>query len=326
MTISAEVKQKASKKECVYLRKTVLVIITLIFTVIIAGCANNNNRTYIDFERAEPLTKTHENNDESQRPIRIAIATVISPNETIEYYRDIARYISKQIDRPTVLIQRKTYEELNMVMSNGDADIAFMSTGAYSAYRGLNEIELLAMVEYENSMFYDAQIIVHKDSDIHSIEDLKGRSFAFTDPLSYSGHMSVLQLLKGKNTRPEKYFSRYIYTYSHDKSIWAVANKAVEAASIDSMIYKYGVANSQELIDKIRVITTIGPNPTGPVAIRGKISSEQKEQLRQVFLNMHKDNEILPSLKGLLIDCFVEPNAEYYQPLQRIYDQTGGIT
>lgn len=307
------------------MRKTALIGMIIIFMLILVSCANDKG-VYINFERSQPMVKTEQPNDESQRPIRIAIATVISPNETIEYYRHIAHYIAKQTGKPTILVQRKTYEELNMVMSNGEADIAFMSTGAYCAYRGLTEIELLAMAEYDNSTFYDMQIIVHKDSDIHSLDDLQGKSFAFTDPLSYSGHMVVMQLLKDKNTRPEKYFSRYMYTYSHDKSIWAVANKATEAASIDSMIFKYGMADKKDLVDKIRIIHTTGPNPTGPVVIREKINAEQKEQLRQVFLNMHKDLQMTPSLKGLLIDCFVMPDDAYYRPLQKIYDQTGGIT
>lgn len=305
------------------MRKTLLIIMLLACMLTVVSCTNNQG-VYINFERAQPITKGQQTNDEDQRPLRIGIATVISPNETIEYYRNIAQYISKQIGRPTVLVQRKTYEELNMLMSNGEADIAFMSTGAYCSYRGLTEIELLAMVEYDNSTFYDMQIIVHKDSNINSLDDLQGKSFAFTDPLSYSGHMSVLQLLKDKGTRPEKYFGRYIYTYSHDKSIWAVANKAADAASIDSMIVKYGIAN-KDLLDKIRVIKTVGPNPTGPVAIREKMSSEQKEQLREVFLNMHKNPQMLPSLNGLLIDCFVVPDDNYYRPLRKIYDQTGGI-
>lgn len=307
------------------MQKTFWLGMLMAFMLILAGCTNHKE-AYINFKRSQPVAPPHVANDEDQRPLRIAIATVISPNETIEYYRDIAQYISQQIGRPTVLMQRKTYEELNMLMSNGEADIAFMSTGAYCAYRGLTEIELLAMVEYDNSTFYDMEIIVHRDSNIYSLEDLQGKSFAFTDPLSYSGHMAVLQLLMDKNTRPEKYFSRYIYTYSHDKSIWAVANKAVTAASIDSMIFKYGVANNKDLLDQIRVIRTMGPNPTGPVVMREKINSEQKEQLRQVFFDMNKNAQIVPSLKGLLIDRFVVPDANYYRPLQKVYEKTGGIS
>jgi len=306
------------------MRKAALIGMFILCMLILVSCGKDKG-VYINFERSQPIVKNDHPYDENQRPIRIAVATVVSSNETIEYYRHIANYIAKQTGKPTILIQRKTYEELNMVMSNGEADIAFMSTGAYCAYRGLTEIELLAMVEYNNCTFFDMKIIVHKDSDIHSLDDLQGKRFAFTDPLSYSGRMVVRQLLKDRNTRPEKYFSRYIYTYGHDKSIWAVANKATEAASIDSMILDNEFLINRGLVDKIRVIHTVGPNPTGPVAIRSEIKAEQKEQYRQVFLNMHKDSQMTPSLKGLLIDRFVVPDAAYYRPLQKIYDQVEGI-
>lgn len=296
----------------------------LLFTVNLAGCMSNNT-PYIDFGKTQPIPHPNTYTDESSRPLRIVVATVISSHATIEYYRNVANHISKQLNRPTILIQRKTYEEVNMIMSNGDADIAFMSTGAYSAYRGLTQIEIIAMVNHKQTSSYNAQIIVHKDSDIMTQNDLQGKSFAFTDPLSYSGHIAIVDLLNKQNIRPEQYFSRYLYTYSHDKSIWAVANKVVDAASIDSMIFDYSQKAQPQLTENLRIISTIGPYPTGPVVVRSKLSSEQKKAIQHIFLTMHEYEEMHNSLNNLLIDNFITPNVELYKPLQKIYDQIGGI-
>ena len=285
----------------------------------------SNNTPYIDFGKTQPIPHPNTYTDESSRPLRIVVATVISSHATIEYYRNVANHISKQLNRPTILIQRKTYEEVNMIMSNGDADIAFMSTGAYSAYRGLTQIEIIAMVNHKQTSSYNAQIIVHKDSDIMTQNDLQGKSFAFTDPLSYSGHIAIVDLLNKQNIRPEQYFSRYLYTYSHDKSIWAVANKVVDAASIDSMIFDYSQKAQPQLTKNLRIISTIGPYPTGPVVVRSKLSSEQKKAIQHIFLTMHEYEEMHNSLNNLLIDNFITPNVELYKPLQKIYDQIGGI-
>ena len=285
----------------------------------------SNNTPYIDFGKTQPIPHPNTYTDESSRPLRIVVATVISSHATIEYYRNVANHISKQLNRPTILIQRKTYEEVNMIMSNGDADIAFMSTGAYSAYRGLTQIEIIAMVNHKQTSSYNAQIIVHKDSDIMTQNDLQGKSFAFTDPLSYSGHIAIVDLLNKQNIRPEQYFSRYLYTYSHDKSIWAVANKVVDAASIDSMIFDYSQKAQPQLTENLRIISTIGPYPTGPVVVRSKLSSEQKKAIQHIFLTMHEYEEMHNSLNNLLIDNFITPNVELYKPLQKIYDQIGGI-
>lgn len=282
---------------------------------------------YIDFNTTEPLDAENiqpRNGDE--RPLRIAIATVMSPQVTVESYRNIANYISKKLNRPTVLVQRQTYEEVNMLMSNGDADIAFASTGAYSSYKGLTPTEILAMVVHNQTSYYHVQVIVHKNSNFHTIDDLQGKSFAFTDPLSYSGHISIIEMLYERGLRPEQYFGRYIYTYSHDKSIWAVANKVVDAASIDSMIYDYLKVYHPELTDQIRVIKTIGPFPTGPVIIRSTMSSDQKEAIRNIFLTMHLNEEIQPSLNNLLIDYFIMPDPKNYELLQKTYEQFDGGT
>ena len=124
-----------------------IIFLSFIFLLFCTGCQNNPPISFIDFSKTTPITKNTTNNNDT-KPLKIAVATVLSPNVTISNYRNIAKYISEKTNRPTLLIQRKTYEELNILMSNGEADIAFMSTGAYSSYRGLNEIELLAMVAY----------------------------------------------------------------------------------------------------------------------------------------------------------------------------------
>ena len=68
-----------------------------------------------------------------EAPLRIAFASVISPIETRKSYQKMVDYIARELGRPAVLVQRKTYEELNMLLAGGEADVAFVSTGAYSS-------------------------------------------------------------------------------------------------------------------------------------------------------------------------------------------------
>ena len=299
-----------------------IIILSCIFLLLCTGCQNNPPISFIDFSQTTPINKS-DITTKDVKPLRIAVATVLSPNVTISNYRNIAKYISEKTNRPTLLVQRKTYEELNILMSNGEADIAFMSTGAYSSYRGLNEIEILAMVAYKKTATYFSQIIVHKDSNLISLSDLKGKTFAFTDPLSYSGHIAILNELHKYNSKPETYFGRYIYTYGHDKSIWAVANKVVDAASIDSMILEHAQKYTPWITENVKVISSIGPYPTGPVVIQKNMPTEMKNALKNTFLEMHDDSNNSDTLNGLLIDRFIEPQPEAYLPLIKDYQQVG---
>jgi len=294
----------------------------LFFLLFFSSSCKNSTTPYIDFSKpSENLAlSNHDNLD--QRPILIALASVVSPHETIGYYRKIADYVSKQTGRQAILVQRKTYAEVNMLLANGDIDIAFLSTGAYSSYRGMNEIELFVMAEHAGNSLYIPEIIVHKDSNIQTISDLQNKVFAFTDPLSYSGHMVMEEYLRQKNTVPEKFFKRYFYTYSHDKSLWAVATQVTDGASFDSQIYEYAKEKTPDLADKVRIITSMEPVPTGPVVISKRLKPEQKAQLLHIFLTMHEDPETAAALQHLVIDRFVIPTPALYEPLRKLYDRT----
>lgn len=299
--------------------RMVLFFASLCVLISTMGCSKSMD--YIDFSKTQDVMQVEKNQEKEQRPLVIAVASVISPKETINYYRLIAQHISEVTGYPTVLIQRKTYAEINMLLSNGEADMAFLSTGSYISYRGLNEIELLAMTELENESIYETDIIVHKDSDIYSLADLEGRTFAFTDPLSFSGHLVIENVLHQQNTTSERYFKRYFYTYNHDKSLWAVANHIADAASVDSQIYQYAVIHKPEMTDQIRIIAALNPAPTGPVVVRQSLPAEQKEQLRETFLHMNQEPEVADAMQKLMIDRFVSPQPELYIPLKKIYDR-----
>lgn len=303
-------------------RRLCLSILAVLLILAVSGCYQQRSASYIDFRQPAPMPVRIAGPDAAQRPLLIALATVLTPQETISQYRQIADFVSRQTGHQTVLVQRKTYEEVNMLLANGDVDIAFLSTGAYSSYRGMNEIELLAMTEYEGTILYTAEVIVHKDSTATSLDDLQGKVFTFTDPLSYSGHMVIEEYLRKQAALPETFFQRYFYTYSHDKSLWAVANKMADGASLDSQILEYAKLTTPELYNKIRIIATIGAAPTGPVAIKKSMSAEQKEKLQAVFWAMHQDQATQQAMKKIMIDRFVKPTPELYEPLKKLYDRT----
>ena len=290
------------------------------------GC-HHDSAPFIDFNRTVGAAAASKGSpdDKIQRPVFIAIASVISPSETIGAYRQIAHFISEQTGRQTSLIQRKTYAEVNQLLANGDVDLAFVSTGAYCSYRGMNEIEILVMAEHSGNSSYTPEIIVHADSRIRSLRDLQGKVFAFTDPLSFSGHMAILDNLRKLNTVPEKFFQRYFYTYSHDKSIWAVANKVADGASLDSQMYEYVKWKNPDLIKDIRIIASLDPAPTGPVVIRKNLRPEQKERFRQLFLRMNAADELRGAFNTLMIDRFIKADPRVYSPLRELYDRASGI-
>lgn len=261
-----------------------------------------------------------------EAPLRIAFASVISPIETRKSYQKMVDYIARELGRPAVLVQRKTYEELNMLLAGGEADVAFVSTGAYTSYNGMIPLELLAMVQTDGTVFYQAYFIVNADSNITAFSQLRGRTFAFTDPLSYSGRLAVDYMLMDEyRTTPEQFFQRCFYTYSHDKSLWAVENKLADGAGIDSQIYDYAKKRDSRLDEKIRIIGVMKPTPTGPVVMRQDLPPETRQRLQEIFFHMDEDPEMAEAMRQVIIDKFVPPQPDVYNELKRKYRQREGL-
>lgn len=297
----------------------ILLCLVMIVSLLSSGCENIQG--HIDFSKTQAEEPSTESNttDNGVAPLRVAFASVMSPQETREAYQKLVDYISKELNRPAIVLQRRTYEELNMLMAGGDADVAFFSTGAYSAYKGMQPIELLAMVQTNGTTLYHTYLIVPASSDARSLDDLRGKVFAFTDPISYSGKIAIDFELMDRHTTVEEFFKRCFFTYNHDKSIWAVANHLADAASVDSQIYDFAVSKNPELLEQVKVITVLQEAPTGPVVIRSNMPEKEKNQIRNVFYKMSTVQELHPVMKKVVIDRFIPPKPEMYRPLREKY-------
>lgn len=294
----------------------IFISMTLIFvSMLCGGCDKSEGK--IDFSELQENSTI--NSIPEKTPLRIAFASVISPIDTRKSYHVLIDELSRQLDQPVVLIQKKTYEELNVLLANGEADIAFLSTGAYISYKGAYPIELLAMIKTNDTIFYDTYLITAKDSDIESFDDLYHKTIAFTDPASFSGKLVIDNILSSKNTTVEEYFYRYFYTYNHDKSILAVANHLADAASVDSQVYDYTLKKNPDIIKQIKIIDVLEKAPSGPIVIRKDIDKETKAKIQNILFNIHTVKNVKEALNKVMIDQFVVQNPELYENLKQKY-------
>jgi phosphonate transport system substrate-binding protein len=126
-------------------------------------------------------------------------------------------------------------------------------------------------------------IIARKDHGIRTVKDLGGKTFAFVDPSSTSGHLFPKAGLIKAGYNPDTYFSRAIFSGGHDASALAVQNGKVDAAAIaDAMV---DIAYSRGMLkqDEVAVIWASDPIPGVPVAYRRDLPADLKAKIRASF-------------------------------------------
>lgn len=251
--------------------------------------------------------------------IRMAVAPVISPRETFtSHYQDLLAYLGDQLGMPVELVPGKTYAEINDMVRSGSVTLALVCTNPYLQGQQDFGMELLAAPVVNGSSTYYSYAVVRSGSPFQSFADLRGYTFAFSDPLSNSGRLAPLYALALMGETPESFFSRTIFTYAHDNSIKAVANGLVDGAAVDSLVYEYWARLDSEFVKRTRVIEKWGPFGINPLVVSPGIDPVLKEHLRSLLLNMDQDPEGRDILDSLFIDRFTVPDDGIYDSVRRM--------
>lgn len=299
-----------------FLAFRVLFSLPLLLFFLLPSCDKGPKPVFVDLDEAikteKPLSRTP-----ATPPLRVAVAAMISPKETFSAYGRLLDYIGKKTGRETEFIQRKTYREINELLGKGGIDIAFVCSGPYASGKGKFGFELLAVPQVQGKCDYRSYLIV-KDKAFQNLEDLRGRVFAFTDPESNTGWLVPSHWLALQGERPERFFGKILYTYSHDNSIQAVARGLADGAAVDSLIWEYYRDRNPELTASISVIKESELYPIPPVVASRELSKEDADRIRQALLSIHQDPEGRMILHQLRVDRFVPAPQAWHENMVHI--------
>jgi phosphonate transport system substrate-binding protein len=281
------------------------------------GCGRDSDTVVVDFTKRLAIERPNERSS-GYPTFKVAVGAMISPKETFVSYHQLLDYIGTKLGRDVELVQRKTYQEINELLGLRQIDMAFICSGPYVTGKEKYGFELLATPQVQGSHFYRSYLIVNKESPFQRLEDLRGRVFAFTDPKSNTGKLVPTHWLAQMGERPETFFDKTIYTYSHDNSTLAVARALVDGAAIDSLIWEYYHHKDPVFTARTKIIKKSDPYGIPPLVASGNLSQGLKTRIRQLLLSMHEEPEGKRILNELMIDRFVTPKEEWYNGIRQM--------
>jgi phosphonate transport system substrate-binding protein len=238
---------------------------------------------------------------------RFAIAAMESPTDTHAGYSRLLGRLGVELGGPVELVQRRTYAEVDDMLLGGGVDAALICTGGYLDLRkrAPEGFEVLAIPVIDGATTYSSLVIVPASSEARALEDLASRRFAFTDELSFSGRLYVVQRLRAIGKEPDPFFGSTLFTHSHDRSIKAVADGLVDGAVVHSVIYEHLRERDPTLVGKTRVVDRSPQFGMMPVVASTALPSAERARLRDVLLRLHDDPDAKAAMASLHIDRFV---------------------
>jgi len=238
--------------------------------------------------------------------VRVVVAGMLSPLEA-EPYRILARGLGERVG----VFGRRTYAGVLEALRRGEAEVGFLCTLA--AGLGVEEGFLEVILASQPKTPYRSLIVVREESPYRHLSELSGKPFAFTDPLSNTGH--AWPRLAARDLG-EGFFAQAFFTYGHDRALWAVKEGLAEGAAVDAVVYEaLGLPG-------LRVLWRGPVDPAPQVVVRKDLAPGVKVRLREALLAFAATQEGRKALRSPHLEGFAPAEGE---PYRQVYLRAKGV-
>jgi phosphonate transport system substrate-binding protein len=175
-------------------------------------------------------------------------------------------------------------------MRSGRLHVAGFNTGSNPlAVNCAGFVSFTIMASLNGDYGYSMEIISYPGSGIEKVEDIKGRTLAFTSPTSNSGFKAPSALLKAEfDMLPDRDF-KTTFSGKHDNSILGVANKDYDAASIANSVKFRMIKRDVIKEDDTVVVYQSQKFPTTGFGYVYNLKPELAEKVKESFMTFEWD-------------------------------------
>jgi phosphonate transport system substrate-binding protein len=233
---------------------------------------------------------------------------------SIEEKAPLRDYLTRALGRPVELIIPSNYNATVEALGNGSPDFAYLGGLTYIKARA--RYGVVPLVQRDSDRQFHSLFITGAGSSVHSLSDLKGKSFAFGDINSTSGHLVPYSVLKENGLIAGKDLS-FRYTGSHPATAKAVEAGIVDAGALDESVFQAMLSGGQLDKNKVRVFYTSPPFVDYVWVARSTIGATDRDKFAAAFLALDasKDASVLAILRG---NKFVRATDGEYDELRRV--------
>jgi len=253
--------------------------------------------------------------DRVEKPLYIGFIPQGNAVFMVRKWQPLADYLARELGMPVEMVFRSSYRDIITALSHGEMDICLTGAFMYVLTRENADIHPLVRRKKFGSSQYYSVIVVRKESGIEGIEDLKGKSFAFTDKESTTGYLLPMAMMRQQGIHdPERYFSEVIYTGNHDSALLAVFTQRMQAAAMSSTRWQ----PENPRIKELKIIWKSAPIFLGPFSVRAGLDKTLEQRIKNAFLRIGTTPDTQALSEHIQIEGFEEAGDRDYDSIRRV--------
>ncbi|MGE8362433.1 putative selenate ABC transporter substrate-binding protein [Pseudomonas sp.] len=247
--------------------------------------------------------------------LRVSAIPDEAPTELLRKFKPLGAYLEQQLGMKVEFVPVADYAAVVESLAADRLDLAWLGgfTFVQTRLKTGNAIPLVQRAEDEKF----TSKIISADPAVKSLQDLKGKTFAFGSVSSTSGSLMPRYFMLQDGIKPEEFFSRVAYSGAHDATAaWVQAGKA-DGGVLNASVWDKLVAAGKVDTSKVNVIATTPPYFDYNWTVRGTLDPALSEKIKAAFLALDPAN---PEHKAILdlqaASRFIETKPENYQGIE----------
>ena len=248
--------------------------------------------------------------------LRVSAIPDENPTELLRKFKPLGAYLEKETGMKVAWTPVNDYPAVVEGLAGGRIDLAWLGgfTFVQVRHRTGNAIPIAQRAEDEK---FISRYIVPVNSPAKSLQDLKGKTFAFGSPSSTSGHLMPRYFLLKDGINPDKDFSRIAFSGAHDATVAFVASGRADAGVLNASVLDRLIEKGDANAKAVRVLATTPPYYDYNWTVRGNLDPAVAKKLTEAFLKLDPAN---PAHKEILelqrASKFIPTKPENYKGIE----------
>jgi phosphonate transport system substrate-binding protein len=254
-------------------------------------------------------------------PLRVSMIPTTDPAKILRESEPLKSRLAQATGAPVDFTIPANYAAVVEALVADKLDVAFLGGFTYVQARKRAGVEPL--VQRDRDQAFHSVFVVPVASSVATLADLKGKSFAFGDVNSTSGHLMPEYYMRQENVDPEV-IAKAIYTGGHDATLLAVANGKVDAGAMDEAVFQKMTADGKVDPKSVKIFFTTPPFFDYVWVARKGLPADTQKKIADIFLALDEGKADDKKLLELLAaKKYVRADDASYEKLRQAATQAG---
>jgi phosphate/phosphite/phosphonate ABC transporter binding protein len=251
--------------------------------------------------------------------LRLGVVPIESPALMFKHFSPLADYLSRSMKRKIDLKVAVDFQGAIRDLQQGITQFCFMGPSTYAIAHDKFGAKVLVKALNKGKPFHKTVIITKDNSGINTMQDLRGRSFAFGDINSTSSHIvpRAMLLSEGIDLKDLLYYN---YLGHHDDVLKAVLKGDFDAGGVKESV----AINHRDM--GIRVLRLSEDIPEFNFTVSADFDKKTLMDLKSALMALKDDDqETRPVLKAISENYtgFIEAEDEDYSAIRVMMSKIG---